>query len=84
MARTRKGDLPDGTRDFRNRGAGCVHRLESSSEIRLTARYFGPEHPALHAADAVLHSATHAPDKPQFMAQEKPLESQRETHSASV
>jgi hypothetical protein len=38
----------------------------------------------LHAAAPALHCATHAPDKPQFWAQEKLIESQLAMHSANV
>jgi hypothetical protein len=38
----------------------------------------------LHAADVLLHSATQAPDNPQFIAHEKPSVSQREMHWATV
>jgi hypothetical protein len=41
-------------------------------------------HSFLHAADAAVHCATHAPDSPQFCAQEKLLELQFETHSTAV
>jgi len=41
-------------------------------------------HPALHAADVLLHSDTQAPDNPQFIAQENPFVSQREMHWAGV
>jgi hypothetical protein len=40
--------------------------------------------PALQAADVFLHSATQAPDNPQFMAQENPFVSQRAMHWAAV
>src|SRR6202790_4523145 len=41
-------------------------------------------HSFLHAADAAVHCATHAPDSPQFCAQEKLFELQFETHSTTV
>jgi hypothetical protein len=43
-----------------------------------------PAQPALHAADVSLHSATQAPDNPQFIAQENPSASQREMHWDAV
>jgi hypothetical protein len=41
-------------------------------------------HSVLHAADAAVHCATHAPDSPQFCAQEKLFELQSATHSDAV
>jgi hypothetical protein len=38
----------------------------------------------LHTADAAVHCETHAPDSPQFCAQEKLFELQFETHSATA
>jgi hypothetical protein len=83
-AQTRTTDLPDGTR-------GSFATQEVTAPIALVrlpksvfSRYLAPAHPALHAADVLLYSATQAPDNPQFMAQENPFVSQREMHSAAV
>jgi hypothetical protein len=46
--------------------------------------YLSLLHSFLHAADAAVHCATHAPDSPQFCAQEKLFELQFDTHSATV
>jgi hypothetical protein len=46
--------------------------------------YLNLLHSFLHAADAAVHCATHAPDSPQFCAQEKLFELQFDTHSATV
>ena len=63
-------------------------RRDSGPEIATASgswnSYLSLLHSFLHAADVAVHCATHAPDNPQFRAQEKLFESQIETHSANV
>jgi hypothetical protein len=65
-------------------------RVRGNTSLRVPNRcnqqkdYLSPLHLSLHAADAVVHCATHDPDSPQFCAQEKLMELQLAMHSENV